>query len=66
MKAAPQRLHTYVAGLALALLLAGAAGAQLPDLQDPKVQYELGLAQLSGPGGAKTGAGILLAKLTNR
>src|SRR5215510_15051536 len=45
----PARLAGVLAGLALART----AAAELPDLQDPKVQYELGMSELLGREGTK-------------
>jgi TPR repeat protein len=54
----PRRLG--VAALLVALLLGRATAAPLPDLQDPKVQYDLGMSQLLGrEGAADPAAGIV-------
>ena len=42
----PNRLRA--AGLLVAFLLGRATAAELPNLQDPKVQYDLGMSQLLG------------------
>src|SRR5215471_7429314 len=47
-------VHARSGALLAALALARAAAADLPDLQDPKVQYEIGMSELLGrEGGTK-------------